>query len=441
MSGDITTVIGNQTNINTVANNNANINTVAGDSTNINAVANNATNINAVASNNTDISTVATSIADVNKYADTYFTGGTAPSSPSVGDLWFDTTVNVLKVYASGGWQTATAAISTSSSRLSYTVGTNSGAYTSGSLTTFPVSYDSGFIDVYLNGVKLVSSTDFTATNGNEVVLSTAATAGDVIDFVAYGNQILTDVNTLSPYASEIDTVATNISNVNTTATDISNVNTVATNIANINSIANPNPILLKRCEEMIGHSTMSNATTLNSEWVTTQTVSTQYGAAYLSPQATMTRAVTVVPGTKLSMCVDVYSTSYASINVGTTSGGQDIYSNSLNADAWVAFTIPSGVTTIYVRIKNSDYSSYIRFAQIGLYNMEFGSDYIVRHVSFQKSPSYITLAHPIHYIVQTKDSNTKYLLGRLGGTAGTHFRPVNTTPEHRAIHIFAEKP
>jgi hypothetical protein len=238
ISANVTSVAGNESNINAVQANSANINSAVSNASNINSAVSNATNINTVATNVADVNTVATSIADVNKYADTYFTGGTAPSSPTVGDLWFDTTVQVLKVYTSGGWQHASSAISTSSTRLSYTVGTNSGTYTSGSLTTFPVSYDSGFIDVYLNGVKLINVTDFTATNGTEVVLVTAATAGDVVDFVAYGNQVLTDVSAISPHIANINLVANDISSVTTTATNISNVNAVGGDIANVNTVA-----------------------------------------------------------------------------------------------------------------------------------------------------------------------------------------------------------
>ena len=35
--------------------------------------------------------------------------------------------------------------------------------------TTFSFSYQPGFVDVYLNGIKLEDTTDFTATNWVEV--------------------------------------------------------------------------------------------------------------------------------------------------------------------------------------------------------------------------------------------------------------------------------
>jgi hypothetical protein len=52
------------------------------------------------------------------------------------------------------------------------------------SQTTFATSgYTVGYVDVYLNGVKL-STSDFTATNGSDVVLGSGAAAGDVLAVV-----------------------------------------------------------------------------------------------------------------------------------------------------------------------------------------------------------------------------------------------------------------
>jgi hypothetical protein len=52
------------------------------------------------------------------------------------------------------------------------------------SQTTFATNgYTVGYVDVYLNGVKL-STSDFTATNGSDVVLGSGATAGDILAVV-----------------------------------------------------------------------------------------------------------------------------------------------------------------------------------------------------------------------------------------------------------------
>lgn len=166
-----------------------NINTVAGIAGDVTTVAGISSNVTAVAGIDSDVTTVAASINDVHKYADTYFVSASAPSTPTVGDLWFDTTSNVMKVYkGADGWQTtgADSIVNGTANRYNYVVGTASGSYT-GSTTTFPASYDVGYVDVYLNGVKQVLGTDFTASDGATVVLSTAASTSDAVDIVGYG--------------------------------------------------------------------------------------------------------------------------------------------------------------------------------------------------------------------------------------------------------------
>jgi hypothetical protein len=46
--------------------------------------------------------------------------------------------------------------------------------------------YTPSFLDVYLNGVHLQNGTDYTAGNGSDVVLTTGAAVGDVLEAVAY---------------------------------------------------------------------------------------------------------------------------------------------------------------------------------------------------------------------------------------------------------------
>ena len=80
------------------------IKTVSDISANIVSVANNSTNINTTAGSISNVNTVGSSIADVNRYANEYKISASAPSSPSPGDLWFDTTNNVLKNYNGTIW-------------------------------------------------------------------------------------------------------------------------------------------------------------------------------------------------------------------------------------------------------------------------------------------------------------------------------------------------
>jgi hypothetical protein len=95
------------------------------------------------------------------------------------GALFFNTTANSMKVYNGSSWADAGSAVNGTSQRVSYTATANQ--------TTFSVIYDAGFVDVYLNGIKLHLAVDFTGTSGTNIVLATGATVGDIVDIVSYG--------------------------------------------------------------------------------------------------------------------------------------------------------------------------------------------------------------------------------------------------------------
>ena len=192
ISSNVSTVAGISANVTTVAGDTANIATVAGATTNIGTVATDIANVNSVGGSIANVNTVASNLADVNSFADTYFISATEPSSPTVGDLWFDTTNNIMKVYGSGGFVNAGSSVNGTANRETFAVGTSEGSY-DGSTTVFPIEYDAGYIDVYLNGIKLDPDNDFTATNGTSVTLSSAAATGDIVDMVGYGTFELTD--------------------------------------------------------------------------------------------------------------------------------------------------------------------------------------------------------------------------------------------------------
>ena len=122
---NVNTTAGSITNVNNVGNNISNVNSVAGNASNINSAVSNASNINSAVSNASNINTVAGSISNVNTTAgsisnvntvasninnvnsffNTYRIGANNPiSSLDVGDLFFNTTANSLKVYTGSAW-------------------------------------------------------------------------------------------------------------------------------------------------------------------------------------------------------------------------------------------------------------------------------------------------------------------------------------------------
>ncbi len=132
------------------------------------------------------------------------------------GALYFDTTSEKMKVYTGTSWVDAGSAVNGTAERYVYTA--------TASQTTFVATYDVGFVDVYLNGVKQVAGTDFTASSGTNIVLAVGATAGDIVDIVAYGAFNVANTYTQAAADAKFAQVANNLS-------DLANASTARTNL------------------------------------------------------------------------------------------------------------------------------------------------------------------------------------------------------------------
>ncbi|AXH71659.1 tail fiber [Pelagibacter phage HTVC031P] len=204
ISSDVTSVAGISSNVTTVASNNANVSAVGGAITNVNNVGNSIASVN----------TVATNLASVNSFANTYLgASATAPtqdpdgSSLDLGDLYFDTASNTMKVYGSSGWTAAGSSVNGTASRFKYTATSGQTTFTGTDDNSATLAYDAGFLDVYLNGIRLVNGTDFTASTGNSIVLTTGANLNDILEIVAFGtfalaNFSITDATDVPPLGS-----------------------------------------------------------------------------------------------------------------------------------------------------------------------------------------------------------------------------------------------
>ena len=163
--------------------------------------------LNSLASNSANVTTAVNNLSSINNFAEVYRISSSAPtSSLNVGDLYFDTTANELKVYKSSGWAAAGSTVNGTSARFKYTASGGQTTFTGNDDAGVSLAYDSPFIDVYLNGAKLVNGTDVTVTTGTSVVLASGATAGDIISCVAYGTFNVAAINAANITAGTLAT-------------------------------------------------------------------------------------------------------------------------------------------------------------------------------------------------------------------------------------------
>jgi hypothetical protein len=193
---NLSTITNVNTNMSAITNVNSNlsaINTANSNSTAISNVGNNITNINQVASN----------LSAVNDFANIYL--GASSSAPTQdpdgsalddGDLYFDSTSNQLKVYATGsGWQNAGSSVNGTSKRYKFTISGTPTTLSGNDDNSESLTYDAGFIDVYKNGVKMVNGADVTVTSGSSIVFASALANGDIVEAIAFGTFNVSNVS------------------------------------------------------------------------------------------------------------------------------------------------------------------------------------------------------------------------------------------------------
>jgi hypothetical protein len=92
---------------------------------------------------------------------------------------------------------------------------------------TFTSGYTVGYIDAYLNGSRLVEGTDYNATDGSTLSLTSAAQNGDSLELVAYKSFSVTDaVVGIQSAGSIISSSAANLNFIGTGNTFAVNAST-----------------------------------------------------------------------------------------------------------------------------------------------------------------------------------------------------------------------
>lgn len=239
ISANVTTVAGISSDVTTVAGDSADIQAVAADAVDIGTVATNIADVNTAAANITAIQNASTNAANAatsaanaltsennaatsatnaatsataaaasqvaaaasaasaatayDSFDDRYL--GTKTSDPTVdndgnalvtGALYFNSTANEMRVYDGTNWIAASSAGGVSLLNYNYTATASQTTFSGTDDNAATLSYTAQNIIVALNGIVLEDGTDYTATNGTSIVLSSGAAAGDELNIVAF---------------------------------------------------------------------------------------------------------------------------------------------------------------------------------------------------------------------------------------------------------------
>jgi len=102
------------------------------------------------------------------------------------GALYFNSTANEMRVYDGANWIAASSAGGASLLNYNYTATAGQTTFSGADDNAATLSYTQQNLIVTLNGIVLEDGTDYTASNGTSIVLTTAAAAGDELNIVAF---------------------------------------------------------------------------------------------------------------------------------------------------------------------------------------------------------------------------------------------------------------
>lgn len=159
---------------------------------------------NAASSATAAAASAAAAASSYDSFDDRYL--GTKASDPTLdndgnalvtGALYYNTTTQTMKVYDGANWIAATAAGTTAMTRYRYVATSGQTTFSGADSNALTLSYTSNNIVVNRNGSTLDTS-EYTATNGTSVVLTSAAATGDVLDIVAFKSFTVADTYSIA---------------------------------------------------------------------------------------------------------------------------------------------------------------------------------------------------------------------------------------------------
>jgi hypothetical protein len=189
---NVDTIAPHVTNIDKVVPHVDNIDTISPHVGSIDIISPHVGSIDTVSNNINNVNITASSIDNVNTYASTY--QGAKASDPTarnsgnglqVGDLYFNTTINKMKVWDGSQWQLASSAVNGLLKKAQFTG--------DGTTTSFAVTggFDATYGIVFLNGVDVTKDIDI--SDGQNIKFNTAPASGDEITSYFFGSFQIAD--------------------------------------------------------------------------------------------------------------------------------------------------------------------------------------------------------------------------------------------------------
>jgi len=275
-----------------------------------------------------------------------------APSSPSTGDIWVDSDGDVgtfdrqlvrYRFVASGGETSL------------------SGVDANG----FTLAYVPGAEQVYLNGVLLVRTSDYTATNGTSITaLSPALAANDVVEVFAYNSFNLANTYTKAEVDGSLDLKAdvsanglVHIDTVTGTGVSSLSLDGVFTSTYDVYKIFLnyiPSTSLELRFRYRASNADLTNTgyagyqADLTSAWTITSNYSSANIADFSTSASENVSEFTILKPADASIGTNAYSTG---VNARTMTVGGFRYSTAAAVDGFSFITSTGNFSTIRVRV------------------------------------------------------------------------------------------
>lgn len=228
VSADVTTVATYYTDLQTVAADIASVVTAASDLneavSEIDVVANNIADVNTCGTNIAAIqdapnqasaaaASASTAASHLSTFQDSFQSSASAPTSPTEGDLWYDTTNSQLKVYVGSSFQVAGAYLQGLTTNHVFTATAAQTTFTTDDAGNTMTIYANGNTLVFLNGVRLVegtSSTNDYYISGSDIILNSGVAAGDILYVEVFTKVSTTQETSLNNLVSQASTSASN---------------------------------------------------------------------------------------------------------------------------------------------------------------------------------------------------------------------------------------